>query len=621
MSRAARAAPVPAIVTPVRGLWAGLVVIVACLAVYGPAMRGGFVWDDRGTVLSDPRVQGAAPLAEIWRGPFLGPESRSFGRAYYRPLTTLSLRADRIRGKGDPRPFHQTNLLLHVAGSLLVLAIARRWLPGGWPALGVALLFALHPSRTENVCWISGRTDLLSGLFQLAAWWLFLRAGDGRRWAAWLSPSLLALALLAKESALVLPALLVLHVLLTDDAPTPGERWWRALTRTAPHWILAGLFLIVLVRMGGLAGPPARLFDGPAAHALNVLQTLNLYGSRLLWPVTFSDLVTGLLPEGVRDHPLPRGFLPVVLTLVPAVATLSLWWWARRRPRLAFALAAWPLALLPALNIIPLPGVAALRLMYVPLFFAAVAVGLAGAMLHGRLAARGAAGRVVVTAIALLLLSALGTTSWRQCYSWRDDTTFWETQLGAAPHSANALFLSGWNLMEAGRPEAAVARLDRALVIAPDNPLFLLYQGDALLAARRPADAEQVFLRLRALGEGDGTPADRLALAVADQGRLAEARDLLQATVARVPANVDCRADLGVLLLRMQQPREAAVQFEAVLRVAPGHLFAWLMLGRARLVAGDRTGARQAVERGLALAPDDPRLRALQAELTRSPGK
>lgn len=165
-----------------------------------------------------------------------------------------------------------------------------------------------------------------------------------------------------------------------------------------------------------------------------------------------------------------------------------------------------------------------------------------------------------------------------------------------------------------------MARLDRALVIAPDNPLFLLYQGNALLAARRPADAEQVFRHLRALGEGDGTPADRLALAVADQGRLAEARDLLQATVARAPANVDFRADLGVLLLRMQQPREAAVQFEAVLRAAPGHLFAWLMLGRARLVAGDRTGARQAVEQGLALAPGDPRLRALQAELTRPHG-
>jgi cytochrome c-type biogenesis protein CcmH/NrfG len=90
--------------------------------------------------------------------------------------------------------------------------------------------------------------------------------------------------------------------------------------------------------------------------------------------------------------------------------------------------------------------------------------------------------------------------------------------------------------------------------------------------------------------------------------------------VARAPANVDFRADLGVLLLRMQQPREAAAQFEAMLRVAPGHLFAWLMLGRARLVAGDRAGAQQAVERGLALAPGDPRLRALRAELTRPPG-
>ncbi|MHB8080000.1 MAG: tetratricopeptide repeat protein [Candidatus Krumholzibacteriia bacterium] len=602
------------------GLWAGLIVTAATLAVFGPALRGGYVWDDRGTVLADPRVQGAAPLAEVWRGPFLGPEARTYGRAYYRPLTTLSLRADRWRGGGDPRPFHQTNLLLHLAASLLVLAIARRWLPGDWPALGVALLFALHPSRTESVCWISGRTDLLAGLGQLGSWWLFLRAGEGSRRAAWLSPVLFALALLAKESALVLPALLLLYVLFTDAAPTPGGRWRRALVRTAPHWILAGLFLVVLTRLGVLGGPPARLFAGPAAHALYVLQTLDLYGARLLWPVEFGDLVTGLLPEGVRDHPLPHGFLPVVLTVVPAVVTLSLWWFARRRPRLAFALAAWPVALLPVLNLVPLPAVAALRLMYVPLFFAAVAAGLAGAALHGWLSSRGGPGRLAVPAVALVLLAALGTVSRRQCHVWRDETTFWEAQVGAAPRSANALFLSGWSLLEAGRPEAALARLDRAVAIAPDNPLFLLNEGNALLAVRRPADAERVFRRLQAAGEGDGTPADRLAVAVADQGRLAEARGLLQATVARFPANVEFRADLGVLLLRMQQPREAAAQFEAVLRVAPDHLFAWLMLGRARQGAGDRAGALQAVGRGLALAPSEPRLRALQAELTRPDG-
>src|ERR1700694_5190458 len=77
-------------------------------------------------------------------------------------------------------------------------------------SIGAGALFLLHPSHTEAVSWISGRADLIATLFCLASLLFYLAYGRSKR-AAHLAPSLFgfALALLAKESAICLPLLVV----------------------------------------------------------------------------------------------------------------------------------------------------------------------------------------------------------------------------------------------------------------------------------------------------------------------------------------------------------------------------------------------------------------------------
>ena len=85
-----------------------------------------------------------------------------------------------------------------------------------YPAiLIVALLFSLHPAHVESVCWISGRTDLLSCLFSFLTIILFMLFFQKRQ----VTPLVLSLfsfcvALLCKENAILVPLILLGYTLL-----------------------------------------------------------------------------------------------------------------------------------------------------------------------------------------------------------------------------------------------------------------------------------------------------------------------------------------------------------------------------------------------------------------------
>jgi protein O-mannosyl-transferase len=138
------------------------------------------------------------------------------GGGYYRPLIGATFLFDRFAWFAQPEMMHLENILLHLLNALLVFAVARL-LFSDFPRsslfpLVAALLFGLHPLATESVCWISGRTDLLAGVFVLASFWFvvkFLREG---RWL-FLLPAVIFVGIgaLAKETALAfIPAALLI---------------------------------------------------------------------------------------------------------------------------------------------------------------------------------------------------------------------------------------------------------------------------------------------------------------------------------------------------------------------------------------------------------------------------
>src|SRR2546422_257727 len=83
-----------------------------------------------------------------------------------------------------------------------------------WAAFAgiAAILFAAHPAHVEVVQWVAALSDPLAALFSLLSFdaWMVYRSGAPGRWRLGMSLGCFGLALLCKESAVMLPALLLL---------------------------------------------------------------------------------------------------------------------------------------------------------------------------------------------------------------------------------------------------------------------------------------------------------------------------------------------------------------------------------------------------------------------------
>ena len=110
----------------------------------------------------------------------------------------------------DATDYHLVQILLHVANSLLVLGTVGYYSKRWRIAFVAAILFASFPVASEAVFWISEHSPSATffSLVAILCWMYYLRTKTG--WSYPLAVFTLALALLSKESAIVLPVVFFL---------------------------------------------------------------------------------------------------------------------------------------------------------------------------------------------------------------------------------------------------------------------------------------------------------------------------------------------------------------------------------------------------------------------------
>lgn len=195
---------------------------------------------------------------------------------------------------------------------------------------------------------------------------------------------------------------------------------------------------------------------------------------------------------------------------------------------------------------------------------------------------------------------------------------------------ADAHHLLGLSYSLAGQSEKALEQFDKALALNPHYVEALIHRALVLNELGREEEATAVLRRAHRIdtGEHAGFPTHisaklanqhaAMGEAYLEAGGLAQAIEQYRAALELGPAFHDLRYKLGRLLLEAGRALDARDQFEMIVRERPGFLDAAAMLGLACYLSGDGLAARDVWEACRARRPEDPRVEAYLAMLSRS---
>ena len=550
-----------------RPLASVLAAAVTGAALYLPSAGFGFVWDDRSLIQDNRYVHDARELRANLTGDYFRRSETPERIGHWRPAVTATFMGDWAAGGGRPAAFHLDNVLLYAAACGLVAALAAAIGLGAGGALAAGLLFAVHPAHVESVAWISGRTDLLCGVFVLLALCCDAR---GARWAA--GAATLG-ALLAKEMGLVAPAAVAMRAAIL---PRPPESPRRAL---APHLIAVAAYAVTRLGVLGLTPkPPEAGSHGRLALFLTWWSAFLDYARVVVAPVRLC-IVPGVALETSPFAPRVLAGL-ALFGLVAAAA----WRLRRRAPRASWGLACFLASLLPLTNfIVPIrapAGVAfpwAERFLFVPTIFLAVAA--AAALTRAR--------RWVVALAAVAAVALAARTLAREGV-WRDQRALFEATVRDAETDAGAHVDLGAALMDAGDLDGAEVHLRRALTLAPDDAIAHFDLGNLLRGRGDLEGAAAAYARALAANPGYPQASNNLGLVELARGRLAEAEAAFREADRAMGGYVAAKINLANLLRGTGRPSEAIPVFEAALALDPDSAPA-----RAGLAAARRESAAQ----------------------------
>jgi protein O-mannosyl-transferase len=503
---------------------ASLVAILALvLAVYGRSVGFDFTHTDDTVLLVDD-AHFVADLGNLPRA-FTRTFFRSSGRseAYYRPLVTISFMIDAQWGGTKPAVYHASNLMAHVLACCLLFLLLRELDVGPGLSLLGALIFSVNPAIAEAVYWVPGRCDLLLGIGFLASGLCFLRYLHTGR-PLWLVAHLsgFAIALLSKETAVMIPPSLVAYVLVVRKRP-------QAL-RDVRLWLGWGSLLL------------GWYFSWSHAGAAGLSQTL---GQRLgtVWsnlPVLLTHLGKTIVPAGLSVLANARDASPAIGAVLLLAGAAFVFWLSGRSRRLFV----WG-GLLFLFFALPTLAVSDFLILENRLYVPAVGIVISClALAQGTEERWAPPPRPGSLAMATAILAVLSLKTWRYGESFRDAPSFTMQAVASSPHLALAHLNRGIVLHRAGQVTEAEIEYGTALSLDPQQPVTHNNLGLIYMNRGELHEAETALRREIAVNPEYDKAHFNLGLVLVRGGRLKEAIACWRQALALNPENAEARSNL-----------------------------------------------------------------------------
>ena len=526
--------------------YAGLLLLT--LAVYFPVVQYDFVsYDDPIYVSRNIHVLRGLNAADFAWG------ASTTRNGQWHPMVWWSYQLDSYLFGPSARGFHLSNLLYHLLGVCLLYSALRAMNLSPATAFLTAALYGIHPLRVESVAWISERKGLLAAMFWFAGMWAY--AWHARR-PGWRRMGVVALlmllGLMSKQTLVSFPLVL----LLLDYWPLVRLRG--AVEQDSPEASAAAS--PKRSRRSPESAASTSISLGQAALEKTPLFALSLLFCGIAYATQASEGAVNSLEESSLATRLLNAPATYAFHLTHVVWPLNLspiYLPPGNLPLVALAAG----ALLAAITLLATLRRRVLPAAFVGWFWYLIGLfPLSGIVPLGTQWTADRYTDMPLVGVYLVLAQGLVRLAQRRA-SYRVPVYGLAIATLALLAIANARLLPAWRNAETLMAHAA--RVD------PQNPLALTNLGSEYL----------------------------------EQGKFAQAREVLQSAVNLAPDNPHARNNLGLALAKLGQTSAAMEQFQQALELNPHFAEAHLNLGNCWL-ATDHARATECFRTAARLKPD-----------------
>jgi len=592
-----------------------ILVVLVTLIVFLPALKNGFVdWDDEKNFLNNYLYRGLGweQLKWMFTSARMGP---------YTPLVSLTFGFDYVLWGMNPSGYHFTSVALHCVSVAVFYLLCLKLLghfagtdsQQGKNELYLAaafstLFFAVHPLRAESVAWLSGRHDILAGLFYMLALLFYIepRSVFDKKPSVWRSHLLplaaFLMALLSKGIAISLPVVLIILdiYLLKRLSANPGK-WFspgngHAWLEKIPYFALSLVFGLLgyaaQAKVGALLSVETFSF---VSRFTTALFAAGFYVWKTVVPINlipFYQLPAGF---GLSSWPVMLGGAFILFATITVIALRRIW---------PAGLAIWAYYLVtlgPVAGIVKINSQAAAdRYTYLSCLGFAVLFG--AALWAVRRAPKNLIRKSALLA-AFFVIAVLGRLTWAQTQVWRNSETLWRHTLTVDNGIQFAHNNLGIVLFARGEFDQAMEHYQEAIRIAPGYADSYSNMGVALAASNKLDEA------VKYLGEAVRIKPDyasahyNLGRILSVQGKLDEAL-LHYRQAVRFDPTAKYLGSLGLVLAAQGKVDEAILSYREALRIDPVYAEAHNNLSVLLFKRGELDEALEHCEEALRINPN-----------------
>ena len=516
----------------------GLMMLITLL-VYANHFNNAFHFDDFHTIINNANIRSLKNIPRFFADGSTSsvlPQNQA-----YRPVVVTGLAIDYwLAGDYYPAWFHTSTFVFFLLQGLMMVFLFKKIFddafklsPNAWLSLIAVTWYLLHPANAETVNYIIARTDVLSTVFVLVGFVLYIFSPFCRKTYLYLFA--IGVGVLCKTTAVMFAPLLFFYILFFEAKLSLPDifkrvnlkRLWDVLLKTLPALVFCAFMFWFTDRMTPKTWEPGG--TKPLDYLITQPFVILHYFCEFFVPTSLSaDTDWKLLPS-VWDIRFFAGCIFILGMIAIAFYTSKK---KRLRP-VSFGITWFFLTLVPTSSIIPLGEVLNDHRMYFPFIGLVMSVTWALGLLWIRYSA--IIKKEVVIGFIIVLFGAYAYGTLQRNIVWHTEESLWRDVTVKSPLNGRGMMNYALAELDLGNYDVAETYLKKAEKLTPDYSFVYTNLGIVEEQKGNMALAENYYKAGVKLGSKFSDPLYFYARFLAKQSRYTEAEPLLAASIRVSP--------------------------------------------------------------------------------------